>query len=61
MENMNMGQLIPDDDNVAVVTYRRFLNRFGLPAIADVNMIMFALSIEQYRTGKFYLAALLYP
>ena len=44
-----LGGVIPEDDPLAMFVYHKFLHRFGLPSISDVNMVAFALSLEQYR------------
>ena len=47
--SLRAGESIPEDDTLAEFIHSKFLNRFGLPAIADVNMVAFALLLEKYR------------
>ena len=50
--SLRVGEPVSDDDTLAEFIHQKFLNRFGLPAIADVNMVALALVLEKYRDSN---------
>ena len=48
-QKYQLGYPAPTKDSIAETLYARFLNKFGLPSIADVNMVSFALSLSVTR------------
>lgn len=48
-QQYQLGQLPPKRETIAESLYARFLNKFGLPNLADVNMVAMAMSLANLR------------
>ena len=48
-QQYQLGQTAPKRETVAEAMYARFLHKFGLPNLADANMVTMAISLSTTR------------